>query len=189
MHEIEPRVRMTRARSAVLLLIVSDGLSVLALLAAGGYLNALNVENHFRVAGEQAPAFWPGLVLAIVLVLSGLTYYWWERGVRRTGGAGQASAFILSWVLMIAALVVQLWISLRLGYSAPYHAYESVVELLSWFSGVHLLLTAFIGLLILGRILRGRIAGHDYIAVTGGYWWYYTVAANLLMWVFILLLA
>jgi hypothetical protein len=94
---------------------------------------------------------------------------------------------VLAWVLMIGALVGQIWIGRTLGYSEPFQAYESVILLLTWYTAVHLLLAALIGLLLLGRVLRGRITGHDYIAEVTGYWWYYTVIASLLVWLFVLL--
>src|SRR5436305_7074737 len=61
MHELEPHIRVGRARAAVIMLILSDALSVFAILAAGGYLNALNVSGQFR-GGDHAPPFLPGLL-------------------------------------------------------------------------------------------------------------------------------
>jgi hypothetical protein len=176
------------------MLIISDALAVLAIIVGGGYLSALNSENQFRIAGDHPPAFLPGLLVAIVLVLSGLAYFWWERNIRQragTLGTNQQIFFLLSWVFMIVAMVVQFVISITLnrGYSTPYDAYESVITLLTWFTAIHLLLTAFIGLLLSGRIMRGRIAGHEYVVEVTGYWWYYTVVASLVMWLFALLLA
>ncbi len=190
-HELEPHIKVARARAGVLLLIVADALSVLAILAGGGYLSALNTENQYRIAGDHPPAFLPGLVVAIALVLSGLAYYWWERKVRRSEGSGQQMFFILSWALMIVALVVQTWISITLNRArtTPYHAYESVITLLMWFMAVKHLLAAILGLSLFGRIMRGRIAGHEYLVEAAGYWWYYTVVSSLLMWLFALLLA
>ncbi len=187
-HEIEPHIQVRRARAGVLMLILSDALSVVAILAAGGYLNTLNVSGQFR-AGDHAPALLPGLLLAVVLVLSGLSYYWWERRASITGGAGQRTFFILAWAFMIVALVGEIWVGATLGYSAPFHAYASLMLLLTWYSVVHLLLAAIIGLLLLGRILRGRLSGQGYITEVVGYWWYYTVVASLLMWLFSLLLS
>ena len=57
-------------------------------------------------------------------------------------------------------------------------------ELVIWFTAVHLLLAAIVGLLLGGRILRGRLAGHEFIAEVVGYWWYYTVVASVLLWLF-----
>jgi hypothetical protein len=184
MHNIAPHIRVGRARAGVLMLILSDSLSVIALLAAGGYLGALNTENQFKVAGDHAPAFLPGLLVAIALLLSGLTYYWWAQRAGKNPENGQTIFFILAWVFMIASLVGQIWIGATLGYAAPFHAYVSLIMFLTWYSAVHLLLAVIIGLLLLGRILRGRLNGHTYIVGVTGYWWYYTVASALIMWLF-----
>lgn len=178
MHELPLHIRVGRARAGVIMLILSDFLSILALLAAGGYLSALNVLNQYRLPGDHPPALLPGLLASIVLVLSALSYYWWERRGR------QPIIFILSLLLMVVALAFQIWLGASLGYASPYHAYESVIILLTWYSAFHLALAAFIGLLLLGRIIHGRLAGHPYIPEVVGYWWYYTVIAGLVMWAF-----
>jgi hypothetical protein len=184
MHELEPHIRIARARAGVLMLILSDALSVVAVLAAGGYLSALNVENQFFLPGDHGPAFLPSLLVIIILALSGIVYYGWERRARANEGTGPQAFFLLALVFMVVALVAQTWISITLRFiaGAPFHAYESLVLLLTWFTAVHLLLTAIIGLLLLGRVMRGRVQG--YIAEVVGYWWYYTVVASLIMWLF-----
>lgn len=187
-HDIPAHVPAARAKAATLLLIISDALSVTAILASGGYLSALNVSGQFVIAGDHAPTFLPGLLLAIALVLSGLAYYWWEQRVRKNDGAGQSTFFILALVLMIVAMVGQFWLSATTGYGAPFHAYESLILLLSWFSAIHLLLAAIVGLLLIGRIVQGRLIGHAYIAEAAGYWWYYTVISTLVLWIFSLLI-
>ena len=182
MHELPLHIRVGRARAGVIMLIISDFMSILALLAAGGYLSTLNVLNQYRLPGDHPPALLPGVLASVVLLLSGLTYYWWERR------GNQSVVFILSLLLMIVALVLQFWLGLSLGYAAPFHAYESVILLLTWYSAFHLALAAFIGILLLGRILRGRLVGHPYIAEAVGYWWYYTVIAGLVLWAFSMVL-
>lgn len=183
MHEIEPHIRTARARAGVLMLILSDALSVIAILAAGGYLSALNVENQFFLPGDHGPAFLPSLLVAVILVLSGLAYYGWERRARENEGTGPRAFFLLALVFMAVALLAQTWLSITLRFaSTPFHAYESLVLLLTWFTAVHLLLTTIIGLLLLGRVIRGRM--QYYIAEVTGYWWYYTVIASMLMWLF-----
>jgi hypothetical protein len=183
-HELEPHVKVARARAGVLMLVLSDALAALAILAGGGYLRALNTEGQYKVAGDFAPAFVPGLLIAIILVLSGLSYYWWERRASKPGETGQTPFFLLALLLMIVAGVSQTWIGTALKYGVPIHAYESVQLLLTWFTAVHLLLAALVGVLLGGRILRGRLAGHEFIAEVTGYWWYYTVVASVLLWLF-----
>lgn len=185
-HGLEPHVKATRARAGVLMLILSDALSVLAIFAAGGYLNALNTENAFKVSGDFAPALLPGILIAVGMVLSGLLYYWWARTVRSSGGNGRTILFVLSWVIMIVIGVAETWLGATLKYGIPISAYESMLLLITWSTAIHLLLTAVIGLLLFGRILnnRVRIDGLAFVAETTGYWWYYTLIAGLLMWAF-----
>jgi len=183
-HELAPQVKVARARAGVLLLIVSDALVVLAIMAAGGYLRALNTEGQYKVAGYYGPPYVPGLLIMIGLVLSGLSYYWWERRASRPGETGQTPLFLLALVLVLAAGVGQTWIAVTLRYADPIHAYESVQLLVTWFTAIHVLLAAIIGLLLGGRILRGRLAGHEFIVEVTGYWWYYTVIASVLLWLF-----
>lgn len=183
-YELEPHVKVARARAGVLMLIISDALSVLAILAGSGYLRALNTEGVYRVAGDFAPAFVPGLVIAIGLVLSGISFYWWDRRASKEGGTGQTPFFLLALVLMLVAGVAETWIGVSLKYGIPISAYESVQLLVVCFTAVHLLLATIIGMLLYGRILRGRLAGHEYIVEVTGYWWYYTVIASILLWLF-----
>lgn len=183
-HGLAPHVRVARAKSIVLMLIVSDALSVLAILAAGGYLSALNTEGQFRIANDFAPPLVPGLLVMIGLVLSALSYFWWERRARRPGGTGLALFFLVAVVLMFVAGVGETWIGAALRYGVIIQAYESVQLLLTWFTAIHLLLAAFVGLLLGGRIMRGRLAGHEFIAEAAGYWWYYTVISAILLWLF-----
>jgi hypothetical protein len=183
-HEVEPHIRVARARAGVLMLILSDALSVVAILAAGGYLSSLNVENQFFLPGDHGLAFLPSLLVIIILALSGIAYYGWERRARGNEGTSPRAFFLLALVFMVVALVVQIWVSITLKFAsgAPFHAYESLMMLLAWFTAAHLLLTVIIGLLLLGRVMRNRVQG--YIAEATGYWWYYTAIASLIMWLF-----
>ncbi len=187
MHHIPVHIQVGRARAGVIMLILSDALSILALLAAGGYLSTLNTFGQFR-AGDHGPALLPGILADVALVLSGLFYYLWDRRARNTAWTGQNAFYLLAWIFMLVSLGLQIWLGVGLGYAPPFHAYASLVLLLTWYSAFHLLLAAIIGLLMLGRILRGRIAEHSYIAEVVGYWWYYTVIAGLLMWLFSIVL-
>jgi len=183
-HELEPHIRIGRARAMVILFIISDLLSVFGIMAAGSYLSALNTENQFRIAGDHPPVLLPGLLVAIALVLSGLTYFGWARRARQFGETGPSAFFMLALLFMVLALVGQTWVNLSLGYATtPFHAYESVLMLITWYTWVHFLFATIVGILLLGRVLRGRLAGFGFMAEVAGYWWYYTVLSALLLWV------
>ncbi len=188
-HELEPHIRIGRARAAVIMFMISDLLSVFGIMAASGYLSALNTENQFRVSGDHPPTLLPGILVAIALVLSGLVYYLWARRAARFGETGPTAFFMLSLLFMVLAIVGQTWVTASLGYTnPPFHAYESILMLITWFTWVHFQLAIIIGILVLGRILRGRLAGFGFIAEVTGYWWYYTILSALLLWVISLIL-
>jgi len=183
-YELEPQVKVARARVGVLLLIISDALAVVAIMVGAQYLLALNTEGQYRIAGDYAPPFVAGLLIMIGLLLSGLAYYLWERRASKPGETGQTLFILLALLLMLVAAVGEIWIGATLSYGVPIQAYESVHFLITWFTAVHLVLAFIIGILLGGRILRGRLAGHEFVVEVTGYWWYYTVVASILLWLF-----
>lgn len=183
-YELEPRIKVARARAGVLLLIISDALAVVAIMAGAQYLRALNTEGQYNIAGDYAPSFVAGLLVMIGLLLSGLAFYLWDRRASKPGETGQTLFILLALLLMLVAAVGEIWIGATLRYGVPIQAYESVHLLITWFTAVHLVLAFIIGILLGGRILRGRVAGHEFVAEVTGYWWYYTVVASILLWLF-----
>jgi hypothetical protein len=183
-YELEPHVKVARARSGILLLIIADALSVIAIMAGAQYLKVLNTEGQYKIAGDYAPQLVAGLLVMIGLLLSGLTYYLWDRRASKAAETGQTLFFLLSLILMLAAAVGETWIGATLRYGVPIQAYESVHWLVTWFTAVHLWLAFIIGILIGGRILRGRLAGHEFVVEVTGWWWYYTVVASIILWLF-----
>ena len=184
-YELEPRIKVARARAGVLLLIISDALAVVAIMAGAQYLRALNTEGQYKVAGNYAPSFVAGLLVMIGLLLSGLAFYLWDRKASKAGETGQTLFFLLSLLIMLAAAVGETWIGATLAYGIPIQAYESIHFLITWFTAIHLCLAAAIGILVFGRILRGRISGgHEFVAEVTGWWWYYTVIASIILWLY-----
>jgi len=183
-YELEPRIKVARARAGVLLLIISDALAVIAVIAGSQYLRALNTEGQYKVAGDYAPSFVAGLLVMIVLLLSGLAFYLWGRQASKAGETGQSLFLLLSLLIMLVAAVGETWIGATLRYGVPIQAYESAHLLITWFTAIHLWLAVIIGILLGGRILRGRVAGHEFVAEVTGWWWYYTVVASILLWLF-----
>ena len=118
-YELEPRVKVARARAGVLLLIISDALAVIAIMAGAQYLRSLNTEGQYKVAGNYAPPFGWGLLIMIGLLLSGLAYYVWDRRASKAGETGQTLFFLLSLLIMLAAAVGETWIGATLRYGVP----------------------------------------------------------------------
>jgi len=183
-YGLEPQVKVARARSGVLLLIISDALFVVAILAGAQYLRALNTEGQYKIAGDFAPPLVAGLLVMIGLLLSGLAFYLWDRRASKAGETGQTLFFLLALVIMLAAAIGETWIGATLRYGVPIQAYESVHWLITWYTAVHLWLALIIGILLGGRRLRRRLAGHEFIVEVTGYWWYYTVVASIILWLF-----
>lgn len=183
-HELAPHIKAGRARACVLLLILSDALSVLALLAGGGYLSALNTLNQYKVEGYYAPPWYPGIAVAVGLGLSGLAYYLWQRNAHKPVISGEGIFFLIAVVLMLATGIADTVMGINLHYPDTIMAYESLQLLIIWFAAIHLLLAAIIGILLFGRILRKRLVGYDYIPEVVGYWWYYTIISTILLWLF-----
>ena len=183
-YELEPRIKVARARAGILLLIISDAIAVIAVMAGAQYLQALNTEGQYKVAGDYAPSFVVGLLVMIGLLLSGLAFYLWVRKASKAGETGQTLFFLLSLLIMLAAAVGQTWIGATLRYGVPIQAFESIHFLITWFTAVHLWLATIIGILLFGRVLRGRVAGHEFVVEVSGWWWYYTVVASILLWLF-----
>src|SRR5207248_10471453 len=128
-YELEPQVKVARARSGILLLIISDALFVVAIIAGAQYLRALNTEGQYRIAGDYAPPFMAGLLVMVGLLLSGLAFYLWDRRASKAEGTGQTLFFLLPLVIMLAAAVGETWIGATLRYRVPIQAYEGVVWL------------------------------------------------------------
>lgn len=183
-YELEPHVKVARARSGILLLIISDALTVIAIMAGAAYLQALNTEGQYKIAGDYPAPFGWGLLVMAGLLLSGLAYYLWDRRASKAATTGQTLFFLLALVLMLAAALVETWIGATLRYGVPIQAFESIHWLVTWFTAVHLWLAFIIGILLGGRILRNRLAGHEFVIEVTGYWWYYTVIASILLWLF-----
>ncbi|HYM50412.1 MAG TPA: hypothetical protein VET65_07530 [Candidatus Limnocylindrales bacterium] len=177
---VDPRA--VRSRVGVLLLILSDGMLVAATLASHLYLNALNVMGQFRPAGEHAPSFAIETLLTAVVVGSAVAFWWGSRGLR----SGDESVFNeFAWLavgLVVIALVGQVWLIATLDFPSPLHGYASMTTLIAGYHGAHLVLTAIVGLLVMGRFTRGRLRGQAYIAEVTSYWWGYVAAVAVAIW-------
>ncbi|MCL4421564.1 MAG: hypothetical protein M1115_00085 [Actinobacteria bacterium] len=164
-----------RAKVGVLLLIMSDGLMVIAAYLGFLYLYALNTSHAFRPASEQAPAIAGGLIVTLAVVLGAVVFRSQIVPSARSGSdAGVRSGLVLALALACVAFAVQVW-SVATGFSfpAPVHGYASMIMLLGAIGLFHTFLTLVISLFLFGRARRGLLTGLTYPLETAGYWWYY----------------
>ena len=161
-------------RIAVLALIVSDAVFVLALYAAFIYLHGLHTQGAFKPPTESRPSIVGGLLVAAASVVAALIYSWGQKGLR-SGDTGRVrTGVILAVVISLAALVGDVVVYSNLNYPSPLHAYGSFMSLFIIYHGVrHLVVGVIVGALVLGRLLSGRLAGRDYVIHTTGYWFWW----------------
>jgi cytochrome c oxidase subunit 3 len=183
-HGLSYATRSTRARGGVLLLILSDATFILAMMASQVYLHGLNVQGQFHPHGEQPPSFAVGLIMTLVVAASAGIFYWGTTRLRNHDMRGFRLATIVAWVLMAVAMVGQIALFFSIRYPAPTHAYGSVVQIMTGYHAIHLFLGVLIGFLLIGRIVRGRIIGYEYVVQGAGYWWYYVAVAAAITWLF-----
>jgi hypothetical protein len=85
-------------------------------------------------------------------------------------------------VLALAMLIAQIIVVFSIRYTTPIHGYGSLVIIMSAYHAIHLLVTSLLGFLLLGRIMHGRMVGHEYVAEVSGYWWVYVALSALTTW-------
>ncbi len=175
--------RAIRVRTGVLLVILADAMFMASILAGDLYLGALNVLGQFKPPAEGAPSLVVGLVLTLIAVVSALSYGWAARALSSGGEAGFMTGVRVALALIVVAFLAQVWVVATLGFRSPLHGYGSMTILLSAYHGFHLLVTAIVGVLIVGRSAAGRLVGQPYLAQVVGYWWYYVAIAAMAIWV------
>ena len=164
-----------RAKVGVLLLIMSDGLMVIAAYLGFLYLYELNTSHAFKPAGEHAPAIAGSLIVTLAMVLGAVVFRSQiVPSARSRSAEGVRSGLLLAVILACAAFVVQVWaVATGFSFPAPVHGYASMVMLVGSIGLVHTFLTMVITVLLFGRARRGLLAGVSYPLEVVGYWWYY----------------
>jgi heme/copper-type cytochrome/quinol oxidase subunit 3 len=181
-HGLDLTTRIARARVGTLLLILSDAGFVLGMYASQTYLSILNMSGAFKVPAETPPAVGLGLILSLVVAVSAAVYVWGWLGLRDGSMTRYRTGVLIAWVLVLTMLIAQIIQLFSIRYAVPIHGYGSLVIIMSAYHGIHLLVTALIGFLLLGRIQHNRIVGHEYIAEVSGYWWVYVAVSALTTW-------
>jgi heme/copper-type cytochrome/quinol oxidase subunit 3 len=181
-HGLDLTTRIARARIGTLLLILSDAGFVLGMYASQTYLSILNMNHAFKIPAETPPAVGLGLILSLVVLVSAAVYVWGWLGLRDGSMSRYRTGVLIAFLLALAMLIAQIFVLFSIRYPVPIHGYGSLVIIMSAYHGIHLLITALIGFLLLGRIRNGRIVGHEYVAEVSGYWWVYVAVSAITTW-------
>ena len=173
-----------RAKVGALLLILSDGMMVIAAVFSFLYLRALNTSGAFKPATEHAPPMAGGLIVALAVVVGAVVFRSQVVASARSGNdPGVRSGLVLALLLAFAALVVQVWaVATGSSFPAPVHGYASVVMLLGAIGLFHMFVTLVVTLLLAGRAIRGLLGGRTYPLEVAGYWWYYVAGVAVVTW-------
>ena len=166
-------------RIAVWALIVSDAVFVVAVYAAFIYLHGLHTQGAFKPATESRPSVVGSLLVTAGSVVAALAYAWGQQGIHARDTGRLRTGVMLAVGVSLVALVGDLAVFADLNYPAPLHAYGSFMSLFILYHALrHLVVGVLIGALVLGRLLKGRLAGRDYVIQATGYWfWWIAITA------------
>lgn len=174
-HHETPEERDLKERMALWLFIAGDGVFFLLEIFAWFYLRALNVHGMWRGAAcsvanpctsgdgtdlthivPQAPA-WHSLAIAGVVLLSALLVWQAEERARSTERRGEVTAWITLGVLaLLAGIAIEVLQFNALPFQTVDGTYASTFIFFMGSILAHLLLTLFLGLGVLVRVLRGN---------------------------------
>ncbi len=165
-----------QVRIATILMIVSDATFVLALYLAFLYLHGLHTQHAFKGPGEARPSLVGGLLVTLGSVAAAAAFAWGRGGLQAADHRRLRAGVTLAIVISVAALVGDVLVYSSLDYPAPLHAYGSFMALFVLYHAFrHLVAGVVIGALVLGRILRNRMSGRDYVLQATG-WWFWWIA-------------
>jgi cytochrome c oxidase subunit I len=174
----DPAQRAERARWGAGLLIASWTMLGFAVTLAYIYLDALDTQGQFKPASEGTPTTVGNVLVTVGAVAAAVAWTWGYRRAR-DGYHGQARGWaMLGWILTLAGLAGSVIVFARLTAPLPLHAYASAIALFILFHAWHLVAGSVLGAIVLGRMLKGRIGGREYVIQVAGWWlWYAAVMA------------
>jgi heme/copper-type cytochrome/quinol oxidase subunit 3 len=174
-HEFGDRWRM-----GALLLITADAAFVLALSFAYLYLRGLNTQQSFHPGNTGVASLWWPWVIAAVMVLSALAY-WYGVEEHRPGRRHFLNGGLVALVGMTVALVLAIVQMTTFPFAVSDNAYSSAVWVLAAATVFHLLITVFLGLGIVVRVHRRVTRGaRDWHVRIVGIWFAWVCAAAVL---------
>lgn len=168
-----------RWRTGVLLLILADVAFVVALIFSYFYLRGLNTESSWVTAGAKTAAIWVGWAIAVVLVLSAVSFRWGVDGIRAANSKRLVTGAGVAVLLVLIDTVLQVIQLASFPFDPSANAYASSVYTLAGANLFHLLLTLFLGIGLWNRSRLGRYSAQDFwqVDIIGIWFTWIAVAA------------
>ena len=161
-----------RDRLGLIFLIVADFSGTMALVISYCYLWSLNVNNGWApnqqtfngnnglVSRSPLPwaADWPFWAILLLTVIATLVMWWGVRGIFAGHRGRLAAATALSSLIVLGAIVLQVWQMATFPFGPSNGAYASAVFLLTGSALIHLVLVIFVVLAIANRTRAGAVS-------------------------------
>jgi cytochrome c oxidase subunit I len=177
-HLPDPVVRAGMAHYGAGLMILSWTMLASVMFVAYIYLDALDTLHQFRPGSEAKPTTVGNVLLALGALAAAAAWTWGYRRARSGDRAQARTGVVLGWILTLAGLAGTVVVFASLKAPLPLHAYASATSLFTLFHAWHLVGGLLIATIVLGRMFKGRIAGHEYVIQVVGWWlWYAAIVA------------
>ncbi|MGI9196115.1 MAG: cytochrome c oxidase subunit 3 [Candidatus Nanopelagicales bacterium] len=184
-----------RNRVGLTFLIVVDFSGTMALIISYCYLWSLNVNNGWApnqqtfngnnglVSRSPLPwaADWPFWTILLLTVIATAVAWWASRGIAEGHRGRLLTGSLVASLVIIVALVLQIWQMSTFPFGPSNGAYASVVFLLTGSTAVHLVLVAFLLLAVLNRSRAGLISAGNPSQVKLVSMWMTWVCASILL--------
>ena len=184
-----------RNRLGLIFLIVADFSGTMALIISYCYLWSLNVNNGWApnqqtfngnnglVSRSPLPwaADWPFWAIFLLTVIATLVMWWGVRGIFAGHRGRLVAAATLSALIVLGAIVLQVWQMATFPFGPSNGAYASAVFLLTASALVHLALVAFLVMAIANRTRSGAVSdANPYQSRLVAFWMTWVCASILL---------
>ena len=171
-HIEDPDLIGRRWRTGVVLLIVADASFVAALVFSYFYLRGLNTEHAWLAPHQHTATIWTSWLITGLLAVSAVIFRGAVRAIQKGNERTFVTAAGIAALVVLVTTVIQFIQLATFPFGVGVSSYSSCVYVMAGANLVHLLLTLFLGVAMVGR---GR--AHIYSATSNwqvrivGLWW------------------
>lgn len=187
-HTAHHEETVRKLKIGIGLYVLVDVTFVASLFAAYIFLRTYNTQGLW-FKDIKPPSFGVLTVLTAILVVSGVLYFFAERGLRANNQTLFRGMAVGALVLMVATMIGQIVYMTRLPFTTTDGAFASSFIMLSAYHAFHMIIAVPIGLGVVNRALHGRYTNANNVGITViGYYWYWTVIMGAALWLLLIVL-